>query len=96
MRRDAGDFGEEALELVQLSRRLKEARSVETALDEEGIDYLLETGPYAARMLFVIPVTRVGVYFYAREGEAASVRDVLRDRGYTITEVLDDDEPVES
>ena len=99
MRCEAEAFGEEALELVQLSRRLKEARGIEDLLDEEGVEYLLETGPYSARMLFVIPVTRVGVYFYVREGEAASVRELLRGRGYTITEVIDDEPtepPVES
>lgn len=92
MRREDDFFGDEPLELVHLSRRLKEARRVEALLDEEEVDYLLEAGPYDARLLFVIPVKRYGVYFYVREGEAAGVRRSLAGRGFTVVEVLDDDE----
>ena len=95
MKRDAEAFGDEPLELVQISRRLKEARSIESLLDDEGVDYLLEAAPYAARLLFVIPVTRVGVYFYARESEAPAVRETIAKAGWTIVEVLEDDEPEE-
>lgn len=95
MRRDAEAFGDEPLELVQLARRLKEARNVEQLLDDEGVDYLLEAAPYAARLLFVIPVTRVGVYFYVREAEAAGVRELLAKAGFTVIEVLDEDEAEE-
>ena len=77
---------------TEISRRLKEARNAERLLDDQGIDYLLEAAPYAARLLFVIPVTRVGVYFYARESEAADVRQSFAASGFTIVEVLDDDE----
>ena len=96
MRRDADFFGDEPLELVQISRRLKEARNAERLLDERGVDYLLEAAPYAARLLLVIPVTRVGVYFYARESEAAEVRKVFAAEGFTIVEVLEDDESEEA
>jgi hypothetical protein len=94
MRRDEEFFGDEPLELVHLSRRLKEAKGVEQLLTDEGVEYLLEVGPYSARLLFVIPVQRHGVYFYVREGEAAEVRLTLRERGFPVVEVLeDDDEP---
>jgi len=92
MRREAEDFGDEPLELVHMSRRLREARGVENLLDEEGVDYLLEAAPYAARLLFVIPVSRVGVYFYVPESRAVEVRATLAGKGFTIVEVLDDDE----
>jgi hypothetical protein len=91
MRRDAGHFRDQELELVQLSRRLREARRVEELLDEAGYDYLLEAAPYRATLLFVIPVSRVGVYFYVRPDEAVSCREVLAAAGLPVVEVLDED-----
>ena len=92
MRRDEDFFGDEPLELVHLSRRLKEARNIETLLEEQEVEYLLEAGPYDARLFFVIPVKRFGVYIYVREGEAADVRVTLAGAGFTVVEVLDEDE----
>ena len=87
MKRDAAFFGEAELELVQTSRRLKEALAVETALSSEGVDYLVSAERYAARFLLVFPAERVGAFFYVPAPEAARVRDLLRERGFMVVEV---------
>lgn len=92
MRRDPDFFGEEPLELVHLSRRLKEAQGVEATLTEAGTDYLLEAAPYSAKLLWIIPRERIGVYFYVRMLEAPDVRLALRGKGFTVVEVLDDED----
>ena len=92
MRRDPEFFGDVELELVHLSRRLKEARRVEELLDDAGIDYALEAAPYEARLLFIIPVSRYGVYFWVRPEEAGSARRLLVSQRVPIVEVYDEDE----
>lgn len=89
MKRDAEWFGEDEVELVQLSRKLREARAVEAALTEAGIDYAVEADEYQATMLLVFPVTRVGAYFYVRPADAPRARDVLRERGFMVMEPIE-------
>ena len=85
MRRDAEFFGDGEVELVQISRRLREALSVEDALTQAGVDYLVEADTYRGRFLMLFPTERVGAFFWVPAGEAASVRDVLAGRGFTVT-----------
>ena len=85
MRRDAEFFGEGEIELVQISRRLREALSVEDALTRVGVDYLVEADTYRGRFLMLFPTDRVGAFFWVPADEAASVRDVLAGRGFTVT-----------
>ena len=87
MRRDEDDFGEEELELIHISRKLKEAKAVEALLTELEIDYLVEPRTFRATLFLVIPVERVGAYFYVRILEAPDCREVLASRGHTIVEV---------
>lgn len=90
MRRDAEWFGDDEVELVQLSRKLREAKAVEAALDEAGVDYAVEADEYQATMLLVFPVTRVGAYFYVRPPDAARARDVLREGGFEVMEPVEE------
>lgn len=91
MRHDPEHFGDSELELVHLSRRLREAQRVERLLDEAGIDYVLEPAPYKATLLFVIPVERFGVYFHVPPEDALGARRLLAGNGLTIVEIRDDD-----
>jgi hypothetical protein len=88
MRRDADWFGEEEVELVQLSRKLREAKTVEAVLDEAGIDYAVEPDRYAATFLFVFPTERVGAFFYVKPQDAERAREVLRGRKLMVMETL--------
>ena len=51
MKRDGEFFGERELELVQVSRRLREALAVEDALTGGDVDYFVEADSYALRAL---------------------------------------------
>ena len=87
MRRDAEFFGEQEMEVVHVSRALKEALRAEEALTEAGIDYFVEPDSYRATLLFVIPVQRVGAFFCVLPADASRARDLLRTRGFVVTEL---------
>lgn len=86
MRRDPEWFGEDELELVLVARRLRDAQRVEGLLDREGLDYAVSAEEYRASLL-LLPVRRVGAFFWVRPDEAARARDVLRARGERVVEV---------
>ncbi|MEM7243723.1 MAG: hypothetical protein AAF533_00185 [Acidobacteriota bacterium] len=90
MRRDTEHFMGEELELVQLARRLKEAKAVEECLTEAGIDYHVAAEEYIGTLLF-IPRRRIGAHFYVRPEIAESTRDLLREKGFFVVEVEHDD-----
>lgn len=82
MRRTPDDFGDDELELVHISRTLREAKRVEAALDGEGVEYAVTAEPYRARALFVFPTQRIGAFFWVRSPEAATSRALLASRGH--------------
>lgn len=84
MRRNEEDFGECELELVHVSRRLHEAKAVEALLGEAGIEYLVEPRTYRGTILLVVPVERVGAFFYVRPEDAAASRGVLTAAGRSV------------
>ena len=88
MRQDTEFFGEDDVELVHLSRKLREAKAVEAALDEAGIDYAVEPDRYAATVLFVFPTERIGAFFYVRPADAARARETLRERKFVVMESI--------
>jgi hypothetical protein len=88
MRREPEWFGEDEVELVQLSRKLREAKNVEAALDEAGIDYAVEADKYQATFLLVFPTERYGAFFYVRPPDAARAREHLRAKGFMVMETL--------
>ena len=87
MRRDPEWFGEREMELIQLSRKLKEALKVEAILTDAGIEYTLEVDSYKGTMFLVIPTERKGVFFYVPTEDAASVRDLLAGSGFQVMRV---------
>jgi hypothetical protein len=90
MRREADFFGDDELELVQLAKRLRDAKHAESVLDEAGIDYFVEAAPYRAYLLLVIPVHRAGAWFYVRPELADVAREALKVGGLSVVEVLDE------
>jgi len=82
MRRESEFFDDQELVLVYMARRLKHSLAVEQILDENQVDYFLETGPYQSGLLF--RTTKVGVYFYTTSAEAPRVRALLSSRGYKV------------
>ena len=85
MKRDLEFFTDTEIELVQVSRRLKEALEVEETLTREGIDYAVEAETYPAKFLYLFPTTRVGAFFWVPAADAARVRSLLSESGITAT-----------
>jgi hypothetical protein len=80
MRRDEAFFGEQELVLLYIAKRLKEAKALESVLDQAELDYLVEPDTYRGGVLFV--TTRIGAFFYSAEGDAARAREAMRGAGY--------------
>lgn len=75
------------LELVHISRRLKEAKAVESLLTAHDIDYAVDADRYRATVLFFFPTERVGAFFYVASSAAPSCRVLLRENGHQPVEV---------
>ena len=80
MRRDAEHFEGQELELVYIAARLEEAKTVESILDHEDIDYTVEVEHYRAGIIFAS--LRAGAFFYVPPEAAARCRQILTERGY--------------
>ena len=79
MRREPDFFEDQELVLVYMARRLKDALAVEKLLDECGLDYALEMGPYQSGLLF--RSTKTGVFFYVMPQEQERARALLGKHG---------------
>ena len=75
MRREADFFGEAELDLVYMARRLSDALSLESDLNDAGIDYLVETGSYLGGFLMKRELT--GAFFYVSAPDVALTKSVL-------------------
>lgn len=81
MRREADFFeDQQELELVYMSRRLREALKIEKIFTDAGLDYLVETGNYVGG--FFIKRDLTGAFFYVAETDVAGARNVLAENGY--------------
>ena len=76
------EFFEEAgeLALVYIAKRLKEALTVEAALSEAGLDYLVEPDRYSGGLIF--QTERIGAFFYVVPDREEAARAQLRARGF--------------
>lgn len=80
MKREPEFFGDVELELLYLSRRLREALRLEKMLTDAGLDYLVEAGPYVSGFLIKRELT--GAYFYVAPSDLEKARGILSERGY--------------
>lgn len=80
MRRDPEFFGEAELDLLYMSRRLREALKLETLLTEAGFDYLVETGLYTGGFLMRRELT--GAFFYVAPADLIRARELLLENRY--------------
>ena len=62
MRRDAGFFADQDVDLVYIGKRLGRAQEAESILDEAGLDYAIEVDNYVGGTIF--RTTRAGAFFY--------------------------------
>jgi hypothetical protein len=80
MRRDPEYFGETELTLLYMARRLADALRLEKLLEENGVDYLVETGVYTGGMLVRRDLT--GAFFYVAPNSVDSARHLIAANGY--------------
>lgn len=76
------EFDGKEVSRIYLAARLAEAKSVETALTNTGIEYAVEVEPYLATAVFWVSEYR-GAAFYVLFGQADFCRRVLREAGLT-------------
>ncbi len=89
MRRDPEFFGEAELPLLYVARRLSDALRLEGILAEANIDFLVETGVYAAGFLLRRNLT--GAFFYVSAAQLETARQVLQRNRYK--PILSDPQP---
>ena len=75
MRRETEFFQDQELDLVYMSRRLREALAVELVLTRAEIDYFVEPGTYLGGFLFKRELT--GAFFYVALDDTAKTREIL-------------------
>jgi hypothetical protein len=80
MRCEPDFFGDTELDLVFMSRRLREALKIEVILNEARIDYLVEPGPYTGGFLIKRELT--GAFFYVAPADLDRAREVLIQNRY--------------
>jgi vacuolar-type H+-ATPase subunit E/Vma4 len=66
--------------LVYISKRLKEALSIEALFKEAGIEYEVEPDTYVGGIIF--RSERTGAFFYVDESNETAARDLLNQSGY--------------
>ena len=78
---DAEAFADRDVTRVYIAGRLSEAKRVEGALSERGIDYTVEIERFQTRLLGILPTEYEGVAFYVLTVQAAPARLVLDEAG---------------
>jgi hypothetical protein len=82
MKRDPDFFGDSELDLLYISKRLKEALRLEAALTVSGIDYAVETDTYHGGVIF--RSERVGAFFYVLPEALESALEIMRKEGFRL------------
>ena len=82
MKRDPDFFGDAELDLLYISKRLKDALRLEAALTQSGIDYAVETDTYYGGVIF--RSERVGAFFYVMPEALESALEVMRREGFRL------------
>ena len=80
MRCEPEHFGERELNLLYIAKKLKEALSLEQALTDAGVDYLVEPDSYTGGIVF--RSERVGAFFYVAPESEEQARGVAVAAGY--------------
>lgn len=80
MRQNDAFFGEQELALIYIAKRLKEAQRLERALDDAGVDYLVEADTYRGGFLFVSE--RIGAFFYVTDESVPAAEAAMQKSGF--------------
>lgn len=89
---DPDAFADREVAAVYVARRLPEAKRVEAALSERGLDYAVDIEPYRVYLFGFIPRDYEGVGFYVACGDAAEARRALAAADLTAGLVEEDED----
>jgi len=85
-------FADKDVAPVYVARRLPEAKRVESALSEYGIDYAVDIETFRVHLFGIIPRDYEGVGFYVLQRDAHLARRALRDAALTLGLVEEDED----
>jgi len=85
VKRDPDFFGDAELDLLYISKRLKDALRLEAALTESGIDYAVETDTYSGGVIF--RSERVGAFFYVLPEALQAATEVMRRHNFRLQRI---------
>ena len=74
---DIESFLDKEISRIYIADRLPEAKQVESALTEQGIDYAVEIEPYYKIVLGLFPSEYAGAAFYVLSEQAELARQAL-------------------
>jgi hypothetical protein len=80
MRCDPEQFGDQVLNLIYIAKKLKEALSLEQALTDAGLDYVVEPDTYTGGIIF--RSERVGAFFYVAPDAEQRAREIVVAQGF--------------
>ncbi|HME06410.1 MAG TPA: hypothetical protein VKG25_05140 [Bryobacteraceae bacterium] len=82
MKRNPDFFGDTELDLLYISKRLKDALRLEASLTESGIEYAVEADTYFGGVIF--RTERVGAFFYVLPEALEAAREAMRRHGFRV------------
>lgn len=80
MRRDPDFFGDKELLLIFIAKKLREAKAVEAAFDQGGVDYAIEVDYYTGGIIF--RGERAGAFFYIDPSQEQLAASLLAQSGF--------------
>ncbi|MEQ1946163.1 MAG: hypothetical protein ABL995_03175 [Bryobacteraceae bacterium] len=80
MRCEPDHFGDQVLNLIYIAKKLKEALRLEQALNEAGLDYVVEPDTYTGGIIF--RAERVGAFFYVAPEAEVQARGIVEAQGF--------------
>ena len=86
MRRSPEELADDDVVLIQIARRLSEAKAVEELLTAAAIDYLVVPDKYHATFLFIFPTERIGAFFYVRPADEQACRSLLTENRFQVVD----------
>ena len=84
MKRDASFFEDREMDLIYIARKLKEAKRLEAALTESGVEYAVEADKYSGGVIF--RSERIGAFFYVLPEAVEHAHEVMTRHGFQVQE----------
>jgi len=84
MKREASFFEDREMDLIYIARKLKEAKKLEAALTESGVEYAVEADKYSGGVIF--RTERIGAFFYVLPETVEHAQEIMIKNGFPVQE----------